>query len=272
MTISEEALSFMEYAAFFEACGGTDLKYLEHHFPRYVQTKKRFLVRWPRERGVRILDVGAHWLHQALMYARDGFQVTALDMPITFEMENVRKLARTHEIELLANADLEHIPALASLADDTFDVVLFTEIIEHITFNPVAMWREIYRVMKPGGRIVVTTPNYYALRGRAWKLPRFVRGFGGGIDPLGILEKKTYTHHWKEYSMRELIYYFCVLSPDFNCIHPAYPEEYQPNYLGRPAGKLVRAIEHWVPRLRPDLYLEVELTRKDKGIVVEPHW
>ena len=161
---------------------------------------------------------------------------------------------------------------MQSLQENSFDLILFTEIIEHITFNPVSMWKEIYRVLKPGGRIIITTPNYYALRGRLWKWKRFIQRLGGGIDPLDILNRHTYGHHWKEYSLRELIYYFCVLSPDFNCVASEHVEEYQPGYLGEPSGKFGNWLEHRIPILRPDIYLEVEIAHKDKGIVVEPHW
>lgn len=122
---------------------------------------------WDRARGNKLLDIGAHWLHQAILYAIDGFEVTGVDLPVTFDRDNVRALAKAHDIRLLPNSDLEHASALKEIPDNTFDIVLFTEIIEHITFNPVAMWRQIYRIMKPGARLIVTTPNYYALRGRS---------------------------------------------------------------------------------------------------------
>jgi 2-polyprenyl-6-hydroxyphenyl methylase/3-demethylubiquinone-9 3-methyltransferase len=260
------------YVELFQAHGGTDEPYLRHHFRRFADTKQRFLSHWNRDRGNRLLDIGAHWLHQALLYAIDGFEVTALDLPITFELANVRSLAQAHSIALLPNPDLAQATALRSLPDDTFDVVLFTEIIEHITFNPVTMWREIYRVMKPGARLVITTPNYYALRGRTWQWGRFFKRFGGGLDVLDILSRHTYAHHWKEYSLRELIYYFCVLSPDFMCLNAAHVEEYSPGYLPVSGRRLTRALEHALPILRPDVYLEIEVTRKEKGIVIEPHW
>ncbi len=269
---SSTAPEIEEYLQLFRAHGGTDEPYLRHHFQRFADTKQRFLSHWDRTRGNHLLDVGAHWLHQALLYAIDGFEVTALDLPTTFEMANVRSLAQAHSIALLPNPDLAQPTALASIANDTFDVVLFTEIIEHITFNPVAMWREIYRVMRPGARLVVTTPNYYALRGRTWHWGRFLKRFGGGVDVLDILSRHTYAHHWKEYSLRELIYYFCVLSPDFTCLNAAHVEEYNRGYLPVPATRIARALEHALPILRPDAYLEAELVRKDKGIVVEPHW
>jgi SAM-dependent methyltransferase len=39
------------------------------------------------------------------------------------------------------------------------DVVLFCEILEHLLMDPVAVLRRIHRVLKPGGLLVLTTPN-----------------------------------------------------------------------------------------------------------------
>jgi len=45
-----------------------------------------------------------------------------------------------------------------SLADDSVDAVAAVEVIEHLE-NPRAFMREIVRLVKPGGWVVVTTPN-----------------------------------------------------------------------------------------------------------------
>jgi len=264
-----------ELSAFIElfaAHGGTEEAYLRDHYPRFVATRELVLANWNGVRGLRILDVGAHWLHQALLYAMDGFAVTALDVPATMDAPEVRAVAAAHAIELLPNPDLEHPHALAAIAEDTFDLVLLTEVIEHLAFNPVAMWREIYRVMKPGAHIVVTTPNFYALRTTLRRWLRALQRRGGGVPADQVLTLNTFGHHWKEYSRRELTDYFALLSPDFRCTNVAYTQEYLSAVHKRPGAGVLLAIEAAIPPLRPDLYLEVELVRKDKGIAVEPQW
>jgi SAM-dependent methyltransferase len=57
--------------------------------------------------------------------------------------------------------------------DNRFDAVFSTEGIEHLE-NQFAFLREICRVLKPGGTLVLTTPNITALRSR-------VRFFGSGF-------------------------------------------------------------------------------------------
>jgi SAM-dependent methyltransferase len=44
-------------------------------------------------------------------------------------------------------------------SDGEFDVVLFCEIIEHLLLDPIAVLKEVKRVLKPKGVLVLTTPN-----------------------------------------------------------------------------------------------------------------
>jgi 2-polyprenyl-3-methyl-5-hydroxy-6-metoxy-1,4-benzoquinol methylase len=46
-----------------------------------------------------------------------------------------------------------------------FDIVVFTEIIEHIN-NPMVVLRSLWRLLRPGGCIYVTTPNFNSLERR----------------------------------------------------------------------------------------------------------
>ena len=48
---------------------------------------------------------------------------------------------------------------------DTFDIVLFTEIIEHIN-DPMVVLRRLWDILRPGGCIYVTTPNFNSLERR----------------------------------------------------------------------------------------------------------
>jgi SAM-dependent methyltransferase len=47
--------------------------------------------------------------------------------------------------------------------DNFFDVVLFCEVLEHLTCDPMFAISEINRILKHGGRIIVTTPNIIRL-------------------------------------------------------------------------------------------------------------
>ena len=52
--------------------------------------------------------------------------------------------------------------------DGAFDIVIFTEIIEHIN-NPMPVLARLARLLRPGGIIYITTPNWNSIERRALK-------------------------------------------------------------------------------------------------------
>lgn len=55
----------------------------------------------------------------------------------------------------------------AHLADESIDVVTMSHVIEHVR-QPETLLREAWRVLKPGGRIVIVTPNVRSLGHRTF--------------------------------------------------------------------------------------------------------
>jgi SAM-dependent methyltransferase len=84
-------------------------------------------------------------------------------------------------------------------ADESFDAVIFSELIEHLGVNPVRALAEIHRVLRPGGIVIVTTPNSISLE-------RF-RNF---VDAGSLMEERYSplfgygARHNREYHPREL--------------------------------------------------------------------
>jgi len=78
---------------------------------------------------------------------------------------------------------LEGELANAGFADDSFDVVTLSHVIEHV-HSPLDLLMHCRRVLKPGGKLVVLTPNLLSLGhrifGRAWRglePPRHLQSF-----------------------------------------------------------------------------------------------
>lgn len=253
---------------------GGDLGYFTFHYNRLQKTLELFERDSKNNPGAVVLDVGAHWCHQALLWARSGYKVIAVDLANPLAYPPVEALCSDHGIQRIVYNSLENPIELDVLPNSIVDVVLFTEIIEHLTFNPVAFWRQIYRLMKPGGRIILSTPNFYHLAGRPLKRAfRFLRGDGAGMFVQDILERHTTNPHWKEYSKRELTKYFALLSSDFVLRKAFFISGYYPppKEIAFP-GPLIISLEPFVPWLRQNLHVEVELTEKRHGIGITPQW
>ena len=82
-------------------------------------------------------------------------------------------------------------------SDNEFDLVIMAEIIEHLLMDPCRVLREIKRVLKPGGTLIITTPNVA-------RLENVMRLIGGAniYDPYSGYG--PYGRHNREYNLHEL--------------------------------------------------------------------
>ena len=176
-------------------------EYLNYHAARFADTLDQL---GPGE-GKRLLDVGAFPGHLTLAAQTLGYQVEALTgtNESARGLENFTARLSSHRVPVvLADVEFDSFP----FSDQSFDAVLATEIIEHLPFNPYHLLREAFRVLKPKGRIILSTPNLPKLD----NLLRFARG--RSIYPeIEFPLHKTFKsiligRHNREYTAQELIY------------------------------------------------------------------
>ena len=105
--------------------------------------------------GARVLDVGcgAGLLSEAL--AREGAQVTALDLA-----PELIDVAQLHLLESGLQVDyrLQSVEDLAAEAPASFDAITCMEMLEHVP-DPAAVIRACAALLKPGGQLFVSTLN-----------------------------------------------------------------------------------------------------------------
>lgn len=154
-----------QVAAFYEAhhsrgkydylYGGEDRKEL---FIRLVGT------------GRKVLEVGCRAGNLTQHFA-PGNEVVGVDIDrAALKLFEERLGAKGHWIDV----DEEPLP----FADKSFDVVVFSEVMEHVRFPQKAL-TEIRRVLKLDGRLIGSVPNSYRLRNRL----RFLVGNQYESDP-----------------------------------------------------------------------------------------
>lgn len=106
----------------------------------------------------RLLDVGCGVRPYRLLYDRRVEQSFGMDVP--------HSLHGLRAVDVVASAG--HIP----FQDASFDTVLCTNVIEHVS-DPDVVLSEIGRVLKPGGVLLLTAPFLYALHEQPYDFQRF---------------------------------------------------------------------------------------------------
>jgi SAM-dependent methyltransferase len=106
-------------------------------------------------------------------------------------------------------------------ADKSFDYVVFCEVLEHMTHDPLRALLELKRVLKPGGTMILTTPNAARLE----NVVAFLEG-RNMYDPFSAYG--PYGRHNREYTRHEL--HLLMTQCGFDCdigftanVHPDNP-------------------------------------------------
>lgn len=121
-------------------------------------------------------------------------------------------LATRHEPdEPFVHVHVEEEPTAYSLGGalparpDSLAWLTFTEVLEHVKIPPGQMIAHLASLLRPGGRLVLSTPNIARLShlealaaGESFLEP-FDEGLPGGVDPTDHIE------HVREYSIREVV-------------------------------------------------------------------
>jgi ubiquinone/menaquinone biosynthesis C-methylase UbiE len=152
----------------------------------------------PRERGVKILDVGCgagHILGE-IRHLNPHAALIGLDVS---EMAVSRARERMPEARYDVIVDGGPFP----LPDRSVDFLFTSEVVEHI-YDTENAFREMARVLRPGGRILITTPHHGFIKNLLIVLFNFDRHF----NPIGahvrFFSKKTLVALLEKNGLRKL--------------------------------------------------------------------
>ncbi|HET7392374.1 MAG TPA: class I SAM-dependent methyltransferase [Candidatus Binatia bacterium] len=199
--------------------------YLKVHMNRFAETVR--LLQLVMRPGMRIVDVGSYGsLVPALRDILGASDVTLTEpfqgqKPASEDsfLRNARNGARYP-----FHVDRFDIEGRFPYEDGRFDIVIFTEVLEHLSRDPAQTMSEINRITKPGGYLVLSTPNCASVR----SILRILRGGNPNIYPVYQRRPSTdrHNHEYVPWEVRELLKLCGFTSSEFKTIDVYHDQQF----------------------------------------------
>jgi ubiquinone/menaquinone biosynthesis C-methylase UbiE len=116
---------------------------------KFKEVLYRELIKEHLRPGHRLLDAGCGRYLKVCKEMSGVAKVVGVDLETVFETDN-------SQAPFGVRGDVGHLP----LPSNHFDMVISRSVVEHLE-DPPRVFREFYRVLKPGGKVVILTPNKY---------------------------------------------------------------------------------------------------------------
>jgi glycosyltransferase involved in cell wall biosynthesis/SAM-dependent methyltransferase len=176
-------------------------EYLQAHHSRLTRTLE---ITPPGGPGDSILEMGAYLQITPALHTKLGYgTVRGCYYGPTGRIDH--RSVMSAEGESFA-CDIDHFNAEKDpfpYADGCFATVLCCELIEHLFHDPMHLMAEVNRILKPGGHLVLTTPNVASLRAVSAILQGYQPGFFNAyIRPAA--DGETDARHNREYTPGEI--------------------------------------------------------------------
>lgn len=110
------------------------------------------------KKGDKILEFGSAPFLLTCALKRQGYKVTGLDLkPGRFAGTIVKEKIEVKRVDF----EKTKLP----IEDNTFDAAIFNEVFEHLRINPIFTLRQVHRVLKKDGVLMLSTPNLMSWKG-----------------------------------------------------------------------------------------------------------
>lgn len=199
----------------------------EGEFNGYIRNSELHTFFPVTDKPLKVADIGGGpgvvtaWLNER---GYDAYLVEFSDTAI--------EQAKKRGIKNICHAMITGLKSLP-FEDSFFDIVFFGDVIEHL-FDPESALKEIRRILKPGGRLVLSCPNMAYWRFRTYYL------LDGDLKRIDVIHEKPWEWgHIRFYNIEILkeflgtLGFKCTLFRAVNEIwHAKFLVKYFPNLFG----------------------------------------
>ena len=183
----------------------SDLReYAEEHKRRFWETVNAIEILVAHKPGWRMLDFGVCGLTPLYRRLFSEFELVTSDRPVAPDhLAYFQRISQAAGASAHFSNDLNDPRFLSDARREemgSFDVIVFTEVIEHLVVHPVSLLSQVIRLLAPGGQLYITTPNVFS-RHRLNEIER-------RINPQAVfpLDGNEGVHfHHREFCMSELL-------------------------------------------------------------------
>jgi len=199
---SEESLAAITSAA---ASVQVEREDIRDWFSAYVNTHLQRLafdldeIRRCFQTNDRILELGSTPPVLTVALLDQGYRVEGIDIA----PERFGRTIKRHGLTIhRCNLEKDPLP----FADASFDGIICNEILEHLRGDLIAIFEDVLRVLKPGGRLILTTPNIRSVEGmlRFLFAGRSISCGGGIYDEYNKIRTLGHMGHVREYTVKEV--------------------------------------------------------------------
>lgn len=163
------------------------------HRHRYILLAEKFL-EFKTQEPQNFLEIGSYNCFVPVLAQTIGYTAYGLDLPIFIKQFEETELKFNLTIK---PCDLSGEPI--PFEDNWFDLINFSEVLEHFNFYPAKALVEFLRVLKSGGHLLITTPNQARFNNRL----KLLLGLSINWD---IKEPFSPMTHAREYTAKEVVW------------------------------------------------------------------
>ena len=209
--------------------------YSTNHINRLSFDLQYLMDEFSEPNDIKVLELGSVPPVLTNAIHKKGYKVTGFDIgPERFN----NCIINNKLIIVKGTIGIEKLP----FDNNSFDAIIMNEVFEHLNTNLIEVIEDIKRILKPGGRLFISTPNLksmvgiknFLLHGKAYSCCSEI------YDEYDKIEKFGHMGHVREYTPSEIIIFFNKMG--LKTLKLIYRGKYPLKY---------RILEILAPRLKP---------------------